>query len=107
MSAMRHHHDHHETEGPRQAPTIDDRIYTCPMHPEVRQQGPGACPLCGMALEPAMVTLDEGPNVELIDMTRRFTLAAVLGLPVMAFATLRNKRWMPRANTSCSRRSAV
>jgi P-type Cu+ transporter len=63
-----------------------DAIYTCPMHPEVRQQGPGACPFCGMALEPAMVTLDEGPNVELIDMTRRFTLAAVLGVPVMAFA---------------------
>ena len=50
-----------------------DAIYTCPMHPEVRQQGPGRCPICGMALEPAMVTLDEGPNVELIDMTRRFT----------------------------------
>ena len=63
-----------------------DAIYTCPMHPEVRQQGPGACPFCGMALEPAMVTLDEGPNVELIDMTRRFTLAAVLGVPVMVFA---------------------
>jgi P-type Cu+ transporter len=63
-----------------------DAIYTCPMHPEVRQQGPGACPFCGMALEPAMVTLDEGPNVELIDMTRRFTVAAALGLPVMAFA---------------------
>jgi P-type Cu+ transporter len=63
-----------------------DAIYTCPMHPEVRQQGPGACPFCGMALEPAMVTLDEGPNVELIDMTRRFKVAAALGLPVMVFA---------------------
>jgi P-type Cu+ transporter len=63
-----------------------DAIYTCPMHPEVRQQGPGACPFCGMALEPAMVTLEEGPNVELIDMTRRFTVAAGLGLPVMVFA---------------------
>ena len=63
-----------------------DAIYTCPMHPDVRQQGPGACPFCGMALEPAMVTLDEGPNVELIDMTRRFWIAAALGLPVMAFA---------------------
>src|SRR5260221_79053 len=61
-------------------------IYTCPMHPEVRQRGPGACPFCGMALEPAMVTLDEGPNVELSDMTRRFQVATVLGLPVMAFA---------------------
>ena len=63
-----------------------DAIYTCPMHPEVRQKGPGACPFCGMALEPAMVTLDEGPNHELIDMTRRFWIAAALGLPVMLFA---------------------
>jgi Cu+-exporting ATPase len=63
-----------------------DAIYTCPMHPEVRQKGPGACPFCGMALEPAMVTLDEGPNLELIDMTRRFWIAAALGLPVMVFA---------------------
>ena len=63
-----------------------EAIYTCPMHPEVRQQGPGACPLCGMALEPAVVTLDEGPNPELIDMTRRFWIAAGLGLPVMVFA---------------------
>jgi Cu+-exporting ATPase len=63
-----------------------DAVYTCPMHPEVRQQGPGACPFCGMALEPATVSLDEGPNVELIDMTRRFTVAAALGAPVMALA---------------------
>ena len=70
------------------APTMAEleAIYTCPMHPEVRQQGPGACPFCGMALEPAMVTLDEGPNVELIDMTRRFKVSAALGLPVMVFA---------------------
>src|SRR5438477_12681999 len=60
--------------------------YTCPMHPEVRQRGPGACPKCGMALEPAMVSLEEAPNVELIDMTRRFWIGAALGLPVMAFA---------------------
>jgi Cu+-exporting ATPase len=63
-----------------------DAIYTCPMHPEVRQQGPGACPFCGMALEPAMATLNEGPNHELIDMTRRFWIATGLGLPVMLFA---------------------
>jgi Cu+-exporting ATPase len=72
--------------GPPSDPHDSDAIYTCPMHPEVRQQGPGACPFCGMALEPAIVTLDEGPNVELIDMTRRFQVAAALGLPVMAFA---------------------
>jgi P-type Cu+ transporter len=63
-----------------------EAIYTCPMHPEVRQKGPGACPFCGMALEPAVVTLDEGPNHELIDMTRRFRIATALGFPVMAFA---------------------
>ena len=65
-----------------------EAIYTCPMHPEIRQKGPGVCPLCGMALEPATVSLDEGPNVELIDMTRRFWIAAALGFPVMAFAML-------------------
>ncbi len=63
-----------------------EAIYTCPMHPEVRQKGPGACPICGMALEPAVVTLDEGPNPELVDMTRRLWIAAALGFPVMAFA---------------------
>jgi Cu+-exporting ATPase len=63
-----------------------DAIYTCPMHPEVRQQGPGACPVCGMALEPAMVTLDEGPNPELVDMSRRLWIAIAFGLPVMAYA---------------------
>ncbi|WP_171165959.1 heavy metal translocating P-type ATPase [Usitatibacter palustris] len=46
--------------------------YTCPMHPEVRQQGPGTCPKCGMALEPEMPTLEEGPNPELVDFSRRF-----------------------------------
>ena len=65
---------------------IPGAIYTCPMHPEVRQVGPGSCPKCGMALEPEHVTLDEGPNPELVDMERRFYIAAVLGLPVMLFA---------------------
>jgi P-type Cu+ transporter len=63
-----------------------EATYTCPMHPDVRQKGPGACPFCGMALEPVAVSLDEGPNVELIDMTRRLYLAVAVGLPVMAFA---------------------
>ncbi len=58
-------------------------IYTCPMHPEIRQVGPGACPLCGMALEPAMVTADAAPNPELIDMTRRFWVGLALSLPVV------------------------
>ena len=67
---------------------IPGAIYTCPMHPEIRQEGPGSCPICGMALEPERVTLDEGPNPELVDMTRRFTAAALLGLPVMLYAML-------------------
>jgi P-type Cu+ transporter len=56
-------------------------IYTCPMHPEVRQVGPGSCPICGMALEPEIASLDAEPNPELADMTRRFWIGAVLALP--------------------------
>ena len=59
-------------------------IYTCPMDPEVRQVGPGTCPICGMALEPEQVSLDQGPDPELIDMTRRFWIALPLTLPVFA-----------------------
>lgn len=59
-------------------------IYTCPMHPQIRQTGPGACPICGMALEPETVTADSGPNAELADMTQRFWVALVLTLPVFA-----------------------
>ncbi len=69
-------------------PVIPGAIYTCPMHPEVRQVGPGSCPICGMALEPERVSLDEGPNPELIDMTRRFYTAAILGSPVMLLAMI-------------------
>src|SRR5262245_12647634 len=47
-------------------------IYTCPMHPQIRQVGPGTCPVCGMTLEPERASLDEGPSAELIDMRRRF-----------------------------------
>ncbi|RTL71812.1 MAG: heavy metal translocating P-type ATPase [Hyphomicrobiales bacterium] len=57
-------------------------IYTCPMHPEVRQAGPGSCPICGMALEPELVTAEATPNPELIDMTRRFWVGLALALPV-------------------------
>ena len=57
-------------------------IYTCPMHPEIRQEGPGSCPICGMALEPATVTAEAAPNHELIDFTRRFWIALALALPV-------------------------
>ncbi len=56
--------------------------YTCPMDPQIVQDGPGACPICGMALEPMVVTLDTGPNPELLDMTRRFWIGAALAAPV-------------------------
>ena len=59
-------------------------IYTCPMHPEVRQIGPGSCPICGMALEPEMPTAEPTSNVELADMTRRFWYGLALALPVFA-----------------------
>jgi Cu+-exporting ATPase len=59
-------------------------IYTCPMHPEIRQVGPGSCPICGMALEPEQVSLDDAPDAELVDMVRRFWIALVLTLPVFA-----------------------
>jgi Cu+-exporting ATPase len=58
-------------------------IYTCPMHPQIRQVGPGFCPICGMALEPDLITATSGPNPELADMTRRFWLGLVLALPVV------------------------
>ncbi|MGH6855512.1 MAG: heavy metal translocating P-type ATPase, partial [Aestuariivirga sp.] len=64
-------------------PVVPGAIYTCPMHPEIRQEGPGSCPICGMALEPLAVTADSGPNHELIDMTRRLWIGAGLAIPVL------------------------
>jgi len=58
-------------------------MWTCPMHPEIRQDHAGACPICGMALEPEMVTADTGPSPELADMSRRFRVGLVLTLPVL------------------------
>ena len=60
--------------------------YTCPMHPEIVKDGPGSCPICGMALEPRTASLDDQPNPELVDMTRRFWIGAALGLPVFVLA---------------------
>ncbi len=62
------------------------RVYTCPMHPEVRQQGPGSCPKCGMALESEAVSLEEETNPELIDFTRRLKLSAALAVPLLLLA---------------------
>jgi Cu+-exporting ATPase len=69
-------------EKPTPAPAPPGAIYTCPMHPQIRQIGPGACPICGMALEPVTVTADEGPSPELQDMTRRFWVGLALAAPV-------------------------
>ncbi|HEY3718995.1 MAG TPA: HAD-IC family P-type ATPase, partial [Roseiarcus sp.] len=67
---------------PPKPPEPPGTIFTCPMHPEIRQQGPGSCPICGMALEPEQATADAAPNEELRDMTRRFWIGAALALPV-------------------------
>lgn len=78
------HHGHHHAaqDKPLNIPVGADVIYTCPMHPEIRQQGPGNCPICGMALEPETITGSEGENPELTDMRKRFWIAFALTLPV-------------------------
>jgi len=65
-------------------PVPEGALYTCPMHPEIRQLGPGSCPICGMALEPLEVTAGAAPNPELADMTRRLWIGAGLTVPVVA-----------------------
>ncbi|WP_436081284.1 copper-transporting P-type ATPase [Pararhizobium sp. LjRoot235] len=87
-----HHHDRHASHGEAYAAqekraVVDQTegvIYTCPMHPQVRQLGPGNCPICGMVLEPEVVTAETGPSPELIDMRRRFWIGLVLTIPVLA-----------------------
>ncbi len=61
-------------------------VWTCPMHPEIRRDGPGSCPICGMALEPLEPSLEEGPNLELVDFTRRLWVSAVLSIPLVVLA---------------------
>ena len=78
-----HRHDH---SGMKSESTDTNAIYTCPMHPEIQQKGPGNCPKCGMALEPMVTKIDEGENEELLDMTRRFKVSTVLALPVFVLA---------------------
>ena len=68
-------------------------IYTCPMHPEVRQEGPGDCPMCGMALEPLVAAGAEETNPELDDMRRRFWISAALTAPLMALSMAELWRW--------------
>src|SRR5438876_6338016 len=61
-------------------------VWTCPMHPQIRRPGPGACPICGMALEPLEPSLEEGPNPDLIAMTRRLWVSAVLSVPLLVLS---------------------
>jgi P-type Cu+ transporter len=70
-----------EKDSQPKAEVPEGATYTCPMHPQIRQVGPGSCPICGMALEPEVASLDDGPNPELADMTRRFWIGLVLALP--------------------------
>ena len=94
------HHDHGHAPKPT-GPVDKNAIYTCPMHPEIEQVGPGNCPLCGMALEPKGIpAADEGPNPELIDFSHRFWIGLVLTLPLLVLAMgplvgLPLERWIP------------
>lgn len=83
-----HHGDMHGA-SPKVAPKPQAGqavIYTCPMHPDIRQEGPGSCPICGMALEPEVVTLETPDNHELHDMSRRLWIATALSIPVALLA---------------------
>jgi Cu+-exporting ATPase len=73
-----------EPHGPGEA--APGTIWTCPMHPEIRRQGPGTCPICGMALEPDQPSPDGTPNPELVDFTRRLWVAGVLTVPLLAIS---------------------
>src|SRR5437667_754123 len=78
------HHHPPAARSPAAATTPPDRQaeYTCPMHPQIRQMGPGNCPICGMALEPVLATEETGESPELRDMTRRLWIGTALTLPV-------------------------
>jgi len=85
--ALMHDQCHHAGGAPTPAkppPAPEGTIYTCPMHLQIRQVGPGVCPICGMALEPEVASAEAAPNPELADMTRRFWIGLVLTLPVLA-----------------------
>ena len=71
---------------PQPQPAPPGTLYTCPMHPEVVQEGPGDCPKCGMALEPMTASADDGPNPELVDFTRRLLVSAGFSIPLLIIA---------------------
>ena len=80
---------HKHTNSKKETPATKEdlsRIYTCPMHPEIRQKGPGSCPICGMALEPEEIQLEETENPELVDFTKRLKLSVLLSVPLLFLA---------------------
>ena len=83
---MHHTHHHHVAPAALPADAVPGTICTCPMHPQIRQDHPGNCPICGMALEPLEPTAEEQPNPELVDMSRRFWVSLALTVPLLAVA---------------------
>src|SRR5687767_10726907 len=84
-----HSHQNHHCHAVTAEPVVEaapGAEYTCPMHPEIVRDAPGSCPICGMALEPKMPTLETGPDPELVDMTHRFWIAAAFTVPLFAIA---------------------
>ena len=79
-------HDHHHDHAAIAMPAPKGTKYTCPMHPEIIRDAPGDCPICGMALEPVVASLDDGPNPELADFTRRLWVSAGLSVPLLILA---------------------
>lgn len=83
MSGHSKGHGMTDTQPDGTAPVHNAAIWTCPMHPEIRRDGPGNCPICGMALEPLQPSPDDSPNPELVDFTRRFWIAGALSIPLL------------------------
>ena len=84
----------------RAEPVVPGAVYTCPMHPQVRQVGPGSCPICGMALEPEVPTGEAEPNHELVDFTRRFWIGLALTVPVTRTPSETAWTWRSRSTSS-------
>lgn len=87
-----HHHAHQHDTGTAEptvaTPAVKGAVYTCPMHPEIREDHPGSCPKCGMALEPIAPSSDDGPNPELADMRRRMWVSSALAVPTLVLTML-------------------
>ena len=85
-AAPAHDHAHHGQDHGHVHAAPAGGKWTCPMHPEIVKDGPGDCPICGMALEPMVASLDDGPNPELVDFTRRLWVSALLSVPILVLA---------------------